>query len=107
MVDYDHVGPQPIGHDVIALDEFGGEIGDPEGAARREDGWWRVSILRPRSVTADPDDNADSRDAVRALALVSDFKSRHRRGPVDIVWNPATGKSKRYEEAGEPVDRAI
>lgn len=88
MIDHYPVGPQPIGNACIALSEFGGEIGDPVGAALRVDGWRRVSVLRPRSVAdAGAAAIATYQDAVRELALTYQFKSGNRRGAVDIVWN--------------------
>ena len=108
MPTYYYVGPQPVDHEIIALADFGGDIGDPVGAALRVRGWRRVSILRPRAVdTGGPDIKAAYQHAVRDLALTYDFKSRYRRGRVDIVWDPAEGKTKQYEEPGEPVDRVV
>jgi hypothetical protein len=107
MVDYYPVGPQATGHDLVALAEFGGEIGDPVGTALRVDGWYRVSIIRPRRSTPIGDKAyAKYQDAVRQLALTYDFVGC--RGTVDIVWKPAHGGSaKRYDVPGEPVNRLI
>jgi len=109
MVEYYLVGPQPCGHDVIALEEFGGEVDDHPGAAIRVEGRLRVQVLMPKSVhAAGPATYEQYQATVRELALEYDFSERHFHGQVDIVWNPSTdGLALRNEPPGEQVDRVL
>ncbi len=104
MVDYYSVGKQPIGLQVIALSEFGGEVSDRVGAALRVNGWVRVHVLMPKSAfTLGPEARGRFQAAVRELAKTFEFRDQ---GPVDIVFNPSSdGTTRQYDSPGEPVER--
>ncbi|MDP9471435.1 MAG: DUF4062 domain-containing protein [Chloroflexota bacterium] len=94
-----------IGVDVVALSDFGGEIGDPVAAAVKVDGWTVVQVLAPalrRSWHQNTEEHF--RDEVRRLAQTHHLLGR--RGPVRLMFDPPQESTETRDEAGgEPVDR--
>jgi hypothetical protein len=94
-----------IGVDVVALSDFGGELGDPIAAAVKVDGWTRLQILAPSErSTWDPATEERFRNDVRRLASSHDLLER--KGPVRLVFDPLQSSTEtRDESSGEPIER--
>lgn len=94
-----------IGVDVVALSDFGGELGDPVAAAVKVDGFTVVQVVAP-SVRSDWGQQMEDRfrSEVRRLAVSHDLLGR--RGQVRLVFDPPQSSAETRDEAsGEPVDR--
>lgn len=96
---------RPIGVDVIALSDFGGELGDPVGAAVKVGGWTVVQVLAPSGRSAwEPPTEQRFRSEVRRLAAAHHLLDR--KGEVRVVFDPPQSSSERRDEtSGELVER--
>jgi len=78
---------QPIGVDVVALNMFGGDIGDPIAAWINVDNQVVVQVVAPadRATWDDVEEN-QFRAAVRELAATHDLLDRT--GQVSVLFDP-------------------
>jgi hypothetical protein len=96
---------KPVGLDVIALSDFGGELGDPVAAAVKVAGRTVVQVVAPSRRSAwDPQLEEQFRSQLRQLA--ANHHLLNRQGEVRLIFDPSqTSMEKRDETAGELVKR--
>lgn len=96
---------EPLGVDVIALSEFGGELGDPIAAALKVDGWTVVQVVAPAARSEwGPEVEEKFRSQVRQIAVSHDLLGRQ--GEVRLVFDPPQSSTERRDvTSGELVGR--
>lgn len=95
---------QPIGVDIVALADFGGDLGDPVGAAIKVNRYTVVQVVAP----ADRENWDQSREELfreetRRLARTHPLLGRD--GSVSVVFDPRQVSTDDGTEVGEPIQR--